>query len=227
MASNNYEEKYTKPDLRRRLKEEIKQSDKGGQPGQWSARKSQMLVQEYEKQGGGYRQDERDEAARSLQEWTEQNWQTMDGEGQARADGMTKRYLPEAVWNRLSDKEKREAERTKEKGSKEGEQYVDWTPAIARAMQAEGYIADGDAAKDDGAPTKQELYEQAQELEISGRSQMDKEELQGAIAQHLTAALHDQTREDLYEQAQALDIPGRSQMNKDDLVEAILAQRRP
>ena len=37
---NNYEQKYTKPDLRRRLKDEIMQSDKKGKPGQWSARKS-------------------------------------------------------------------------------------------------------------------------------------------------------------------------------------------
>ncbi len=32
------------------------QSDKGGKPGEWSARKSQLLVQEYEKQGGGNKQ---------------------------------------------------------------------------------------------------------------------------------------------------------------------------
>ena len=42
------EEKYTDPELRERLKEEIMQSDKGGEPGHWSARKSQLLVREYE-----------------------------------------------------------------------------------------------------------------------------------------------------------------------------------
>jgi hypothetical protein len=49
------EEKYTDPELREKIKEEIKASGKGSEPGQWSARKSQLLVKEYEKAGGGYR----------------------------------------------------------------------------------------------------------------------------------------------------------------------------
>jgi len=32
-------EKYTDPDLREEIKEEVKAGDKGGKPGQWSARK--------------------------------------------------------------------------------------------------------------------------------------------------------------------------------------------
>jgi hypothetical protein len=42
------EEKYTDPELRERIKEEIKESDKGGKKGQWSARKSQLLTHKYE-----------------------------------------------------------------------------------------------------------------------------------------------------------------------------------
>lgn len=38
MARKEYGEKYTYPELREKLLEEIKQSDKGGEPGQWSAR---------------------------------------------------------------------------------------------------------------------------------------------------------------------------------------------
>ncbi len=53
MASKD-ENKYTKPELREKIKQELMQSDKGGKKGQWSARKSQLLVKEYEKQGGGY-----------------------------------------------------------------------------------------------------------------------------------------------------------------------------
>jgi hypothetical protein len=183
MSSKSYEEKYTKPDLRRRLKDEIQQSDKGGKPGQWSARKSQRLVQEYEKHGGGYKQDSKDEAAKSLEEWTEQNWQTMEGEGEARENGITKRYLPEEVWNKLSDKEKREAECMKAKGSKSGEQYVDWTPAIKRAMAAAGYAPDDPDDSDDSGnePTTKELYEEAKELGVEGRSNMNKSELKQAV----------------------------------------------
>ena len=46
---------YTKPGMRKRLFEQIKAGGKGGSPGQWSARKAQMLAQQYKKAGGGYR----------------------------------------------------------------------------------------------------------------------------------------------------------------------------
>ena len=46
---------YTKPGMRKRLFESIKAGGKGGAPGQWSARKAQMLAQKYKKAGGGYR----------------------------------------------------------------------------------------------------------------------------------------------------------------------------
>ena len=46
---------YTKPTMRKRLFEKIKAGGKGGKPGQWSARKAQMLAKEYKAKGGGYR----------------------------------------------------------------------------------------------------------------------------------------------------------------------------
>lgn len=46
---------YTKPTLRKRLFEQIKAGSKGGRPGQWSARKAQLLAAEYKRQGGGYK----------------------------------------------------------------------------------------------------------------------------------------------------------------------------
>ena len=46
---------YTKPALRKRIFEKIKAGSKGGKPGQWSARKAQMLAKEYKEKGGGYR----------------------------------------------------------------------------------------------------------------------------------------------------------------------------
>ena len=45
---------YTKPEMRKRLFERIKAGGKGGKPGQWSARKAQMLAREYKASGGGY-----------------------------------------------------------------------------------------------------------------------------------------------------------------------------
>ena len=47
--------KYTKPTMRKRLFNRIKAGGKGGNPGQWSARKAQMLASAYKKAGGGYR----------------------------------------------------------------------------------------------------------------------------------------------------------------------------
>ena len=46
---------YTKPEMRKALFNKIKAGGKGGNPGQWSARKAQMLAQQYKKAGGGYR----------------------------------------------------------------------------------------------------------------------------------------------------------------------------
>ena len=46
---------YTKPTLRKQLFERIIAGDKGGAPGQWSARKAQFLATEYKKAGGGYK----------------------------------------------------------------------------------------------------------------------------------------------------------------------------
>ena len=46
---------YTKPEMRKRLFNRIKAGGKGGRPGQWSARKAQMLAAAYKKAGGGYR----------------------------------------------------------------------------------------------------------------------------------------------------------------------------
>ena len=46
---------YTKPTMRKNLFNRIKTGGKGGAPGQWSARKAQMLAERYKAAGGGYR----------------------------------------------------------------------------------------------------------------------------------------------------------------------------
>ena len=46
---------YTKPSLRKSIFERIKAGGKGGAPGQWSARKAQMVAKEYKAKGGGYK----------------------------------------------------------------------------------------------------------------------------------------------------------------------------
>lgn len=46
---------YTKPGMRKTLFNKIKAGTKGGDPGEWSARKAQMLAREYKAKGGGYK----------------------------------------------------------------------------------------------------------------------------------------------------------------------------
>ena len=46
---------YTKPAMRKQQFSRIKAGSKGGKPGQWSARKAQMLASAYKKAGGGYK----------------------------------------------------------------------------------------------------------------------------------------------------------------------------
>lgn len=123
--AKDYEKDYTKPKLREQLKEEIKAGSKGGKAGQWSARKSQILVKEYEAQGGGYKHSgQKTEAQKSLSAWTEEDWQTADHKAAIR-DGKTTRYLPKEVWNQLSSEEQEQTNMLKVKGSKSGKQYID------------------------------------------------------------------------------------------------------
>ncbi|HEY0111299.1 MAG TPA: hypothetical protein VGB67_16790, partial [Fibrella sp.] len=77
--SSKKDDNYTDPALRERLKEEIKAGEKGGKEGQWSARKAQLLTHEYEKEGGGYKEDKKTESQKQLTEWTDQDWKTADG----------------------------------------------------------------------------------------------------------------------------------------------------
>ena len=45
---------YTKPTMRKKLFNRIKAGTKGGDPGEWSARKAQLLATAYKKAGGSY-----------------------------------------------------------------------------------------------------------------------------------------------------------------------------
>ncbi|NJP31848.1 DUF5872 domain-containing protein [Micromonospora thermarum] len=126
--------RYTDPKLREQIKDDIRASDKGGRPGQWSARKSQLLTKEYEKRGGGY-QGPKDERQRSLQRWGAEEWQTRKGDTRARKDGETSRYLPKRAWERLSDEERRATDAKKKRASASGRQYVANTAPARRARR--------------------------------------------------------------------------------------------
>ena len=83
------------------------------------------MASEYKKRGGGYTTDEKDESAKHLDQWTEEEWQTKDGSGSAKkVDGTEQRYLPKKAWEQMSEKERKETDAKKQKESREGKQYV-------------------------------------------------------------------------------------------------------
>lgn len=125
---------YSDPALRDRLKAEITAGDKGGKPGQWSARKAQLLAHEYEAKGGTY-EGPKTEAQKHLSGWTEEKWQTKDGTPAAKDDGTTARYLPEKAWDELTPAEKKATDAKKKAGSKAGERHVPNTPKAKAARK--------------------------------------------------------------------------------------------
>jgi UTP:GlnB (protein PII) uridylyltransferase len=95
---------------------------KGGNPGQWSARKAQLLANRYRKAGGGYR-GKKKKSQRSLSKWTREKWTTIDGKP-AKQGGTMRRYLPAKAWQRLTPAQRRATNRKKILGSKKGKQFV-------------------------------------------------------------------------------------------------------
>ncbi len=118
---------YTKPKLRQRIVREVLCGDKGGAPGQWTARKAQLARQRYEAAGGGYK-GPKTEAQKKLTKWTGERWTTRTG-GEASsvgADGkkVMRRYLPADVWRELSRYEAEATDRKKVEGSRQGKKRV-------------------------------------------------------------------------------------------------------
>ena len=86
-----------------------------------------MMASEYKKRGGGYTTDKsnQDESQKHLNQWTNEEWQTKDGSGNARnEDGSRQRYLPKKAWENMSEQEKEETDEKKQAESKEGKQFV-------------------------------------------------------------------------------------------------------
>ncbi len=128
------ETKYTDPALREHIKDDVMAGDKGGRPGQWSARKAQMVAHEYEAEGGGYKGG-KDDTQKSLTQWGDEHWKTSDGKPAEQKDGMH-RYLPEAAWDKMSPEEKKATDKKKLAGDHEGKQFVANTSAAVKAKKA-------------------------------------------------------------------------------------------
>lgn len=84
--------KYTKPELRERIKDRAMAGTKGGKAGQWSARKAQLVAQEYEKAGGGYKGG-KGEKQKDLEKWGKEKWSTREEyEKRSKAKSAAKKY---------------------------------------------------------------------------------------------------------------------------------------
>lgn len=123
---------YTKIGLRERIKNRLMAGSKGGNPGQWSARKAQMLAKEYKSEGGGYKGPKK-EGQKSLTKWTREEWGTKSGKPSTQGPQATgERYLPKKAREALSSKEYAATSRAKREGMKKGEQFVKQPAKIAK-----------------------------------------------------------------------------------------------
>lgn len=121
--------KKTNQGLWKRIVASVKAGTKGGDAGEWSARKAQLAVGLYKKSGGGYSGAKSSDNA--LSKWTKQKWTTSSGKP---SEGKL-RYLPKKAWSNLSKSEKKQTNQAKSEGNKEGKQFVPQPKKIANKVK--------------------------------------------------------------------------------------------
>ena len=117
------------PELWKRIVARVKSGTKGGNAGQWSARKAQLAVASYKKSGGGYSGAK--SANNALAKWTKQKWTTSSGKP---SEGK-RRYLPKKAWSSLSESEKKSTNQAKAKGNSQGKQFVSQPQKVAQKVK--------------------------------------------------------------------------------------------
>lgn len=121
----------THPALWKKVVAEVRASDKGGLPGQWSARKAQLAVALYKARGGGYRGPK--SANNALTLWTKQRWRTRSGKPSLETG---ERYLPEAAIQALTPQEYAATTKAKRQGMRQGKQFVPQPPKVRAKTKA-------------------------------------------------------------------------------------------
>ncbi len=157
------------PALWERVKHEVTAGDKGGNAGEWSARKAQLAVQRYKAEGGGYKG--RKSADNHLAQWTREEWGTKSGEA---SKDTGERYLPKNARDALSDHEYARSTAKKRADTAKGKQFSAQPPDVA-VKTADARLADLPRA---------ELLKRAAQRGIAGRSRMKKAELVTALGHH-------------------------------------------
>lgn len=167
--------KKTDPKLWEKVKKDVTRSSKGGKPGQWSARKAQMAVQEYKEEGGGY--EGKKSSDNHLKQWTEEEWGTKSGE---KSGETGERYLPKKAREKLSDDEYKRSTAKKRADSAKGQQHSKQPKDVAKKAAAARKASHKTGGRESG-PTKAELMQKARAKNIPGRSTMSKGELEQAL----------------------------------------------
>ena len=114
------------PALWKRIVSQVKSGSKGGDSGEWSARKAQLAVLRYKKAGGSFAGPKR---STSLSKWTQQDWRTKSGKPSKETG---ERYLPAKAIKSLSSAEYAATTRAKREGSRQGKQFVAQPKSIAQ-----------------------------------------------------------------------------------------------
>ena len=159
----------TDPELWERIKKRVTDGNKGGKPGQWSARKAQLAVSEYEREGGGFKGERGED--NHLVQWEREEWGTKSGRKSLETG---ERYLPKKARETLTDTEYKRTTAKKRADTRAGKQHSAQPRDVAEKA--------ADARR--GTHTKAELMDQARERGIAGRSRMSKEQLAHALGRH-------------------------------------------
>jgi hypothetical protein len=157
----------TDPALWDKVKTRVTRSDKGGKPGQWSARKAQLATQDYKKKGGGYKGAKSSD--NHLEQWTREDWGTKSG---AESGKTGERYLPKKARADLSDADYRRTTEKKRSDTRRGKQF---------SAQPKDIAARTAKNRGTGSVTRAELMQQAARKRIAGRSRMNKAQLEKAL----------------------------------------------
>lgn len=155
---------YTNSKLREGIKNRIMAGSKGGKPGQWSARKAQLLAQEYEAKGGGY-SGPKTGAQRSLSKWTKEDWGTKSGKPSTQGPKATgERYLPRKAREALTPSQYAATTAAKRRDTAAGKQFSRQPEKIAEKTAMYRSSSEDDfmgkklkKLKKEGYPRKQAL----------------------------------------------------------------------
>jgi hypothetical protein len=167
--------KKSDPKLWESVKAKVLKGSKGGDPGEWSARKAQLAVQEYKARGGGY--EGKKSADNHLRQWQDEDWGTESGR---KSKDTGERYLPKKAREQLSSSEYKRTSDKKRSDTKAGKQFSRQPKDVAKKAAGARKTSSSASKNADGA-TKAQLMLRARKQGIEGRSRMSKAELERAL----------------------------------------------